>query len=264
MSARVHTRKVRTRVRGTALIASLSLGFAATAQATTVNLTQLGPGSLAAAHQARSDFLAKYNITNLQSETFEDRPAWNGTTGTRDPQNTKAGSFTTLGGTGAGWSAIDGGQSLEVRGDNTMPWGRYDLDGVVSGKWLDSNDTYGMRWDIADHGKFNALSFFLIDAADVGAKFSMKVGDTLYSDLLGGSGQARSGNIQVVTILLDRAVDSLSVELMHDRLNDGFGVDGATLAHVAPIPVPPAAALLVTGLFALGAVRRRRHQGAAA
>ena len=29
-------------------------------------------------------------------------------------------------------------------------------------------------------GTFNALSFFLIDAADVGAKFSIKVGDTLY------------------------------------------------------------------------------------
>jgi hypothetical protein len=256
--------KVHTRLRGTALVAVISFGFAAAAEATTVNLTQFGPGSLASAQHARGDFLANYKVTNLQSETFEDKAAWNGTTGTRDPQNTKAGSFTSLGGSGAGFSAIDGGHSLEVRGDNTMPWGRYDLDGVVSGKWLDSNDTHGMRWDIADHGKFNALAFFLIDAADVGAKFSIKVGDTLYANLLGGSGRTSNGNIQLVTILLDKAVDTLSVQLMHDKLNDGFGVDGATLAHVAPIPVPPAAALLVTGLLAFGAVRRRRQGIAAA
>ena len=66
-----------------------------------------------------------------------------------------------------------------------------------------------------------------------------------------------------MTILLDSTVESLSVELFNDRLNDGFGVDGAMVAHVAPVPVPPAAALLVSGILAFGAFRRRR-QGAAA
>ena len=41
---------------------------------------------------------------------------------------------------------------------------------AIGGNWLDSNDTHGMRWDIAGLGKFNTLSFFLIDAADVGAQ----------------------------------------------------------------------------------------------
>jgi hypothetical protein len=160
---------------------------------------------------------------------------------------------------------INGGAGLEVRGDNDMAWGRYNADELapgIGGEWLDSNDTQGMRWDIAGLGKFNTLSFFLIDAADVGAKFSIKVGDTLFSQILGAGGRTLDGNIQLVTILLDRTVDSLSVALFNDRLNDGFGVDGAMVAHVAPVPVPPAAALLVSGILAFGAFRRRR--GAAA
>ena len=144
-----------------------------------------------------------------------------------------------------------------------MPWGRYNTDGLhglISGNWVDSNDNHGMRWEVDTGAKFNALAFFLIDAADAGGKFSLKVGDTLYSTLLGGHGVTKNGNIQLVTILLDKPVSSLAVELFHDRTNDGFGVDGATAMRIAPVPVPPAAALLVTGLAALGFLRRRRRR----
>jgi hypothetical protein len=113
-----------------------------------------------------------------------------------------------------------------------------------------------MRWDIEGVGKFNALAFFVLDAADVGGRFSIKVGDTLYSDLAAG-GRLGNGNVHFVRILLPEAVDSLTVALMHDRTNDGFGIDGVTVANVAPVPLPPAAALLLPGLLALGALRRR-------
>ena len=86
----------------------------------------------------------------------------------------------------------------------------------------------------------------------------MKVGDTLYSTLLGGDGKLANGNIQLVTILLDKAVSNLTVEMFHDRTNDGFGIDGATAMRIAPVPVPPAAALILSGLAALGFLRRRR------
>lgn len=138
-----------------------------------------------------------------------------------------------------------------------MRWGRFSTSDVLGGKWLDSNDTYGMKWDIGGLGKFNSLSFFLIDAADVGAKFSIKVGETLFSQVLGAGGRALNGNIQLVTILLPQAVSHLTVELFNNRLNDGFGIDGASIAKVAPVPLPPAAALLGTGLLALGLLRRR-------
>jgi hypothetical protein len=148
---------------------------------------------------------------------------------------------------------------LQVRNDPTMPWGRYGTDANVplGGNWLDSNDNRGMRWDIGGMGEFNAVGFFLLDAADVGGKFSLKVGDTLFSDIAGAGGKLQNGNIHFVKILLSEAVSSLRIELMHDRTNDGFGIDGVTVANVAPVPLPPAAALLLPGLLALGALRRR-------
>jgi hypothetical protein len=256
------------RLCGAVLASALTVGIVAGAQAatinqTTINLTSFDRAGLAGAQAARADFLASHTIRNLRSETFEDKAAWNGSHGTTNPQNTNAGSFTSLGGLGSGASKINGGAGLEVRGDNDMSWGRFNADkldsDLIGGKWLDSNDTLGMKWDIGGLGKFNTLAFFLIDAADVGGKFSIKVGETLFSQVLGGDGRTKNGNVQLVTILLPEAVRDLTVELFHNRTNDGFGIDGATIANVAPVPVPPAAALLISGVLALGAVRRRRQ-----
>ena len=255
------------RLRGLLVVSALTMALAAGAEAATVNLTSFDRADLAGAQQAHDDFLSKYTVSSLRSETFEDKAAWNGATGTTNPQSTTVGSFTTLGGTGSGASHINGGTGLEVRGDNDMHWGRFNADrldsDLIGGKWLDSNDTLGMKWEISGLGAFNALSFFLIDAADVGGKFSIKVGESLFSQVLGASGRTANGNIQLVTILLPEAVTSLTVELFNDRLNDGFGIDGASVARIAPVPVPPAAALLFTGVLALGALGRRRARRAA-
>lgn len=257
----------RDRFGGAVLAAIVFAGLTAGANAATVNLTSFDRSNLAGAQQAREDFLADHTVSNLHAETFEDKASWNGVSGTTNPSNTKVGSFTTLGGIGSGLSRINGGAGLEVRGDNDMSWGRFNADRLASdligGKWLDSNDTLGMRWDIGGVGAFNAISFFLIDAADVGGKFSIRVGDSLFSQILGADTRTANGNIQLVTILLPETVTGLSIALFNDRLNDGFGIDGATVANLAPIPLPPGAALLLTGALALGALRRRRRPGAA-
>ena len=97
----------------------------------------------------------------------------------------------------------------------------------------------------------------MLDAADVGGKFSIKVGDTLYSNIAGAAGRLANGNIHLVKIMLSEAVTSLTVELMHDRTNDGFGIDGAAVG-LAPVPLPPAALLLGTALLGLVGFGRRR------
>jgi hypothetical protein len=197
-------------------------------------------------------------------ETFESYKAWDGTSGTGNPQNTKVGSFTSFGAAGSGGAVIGDRGQLQVRNDPTMRWGRYGTDANVplGGNWLDSNDNLGARWQIGGLGKFNALGFFVLDAADVGGKFSIKVGDTLFSDLAGGAKLA-NGNIHFVKVMLSEAVESLTVELMHDITNDGFGIDGATVG-LAPIPLPPAALLLATGFAGLAGLRLRRREAAPA
>ena len=71
-------------------------------------------------------------------------------------------------------------------------------------------------------------------------------------------GTLANGNIQFVRILLSEAVETLTVELMHNRTNDGFGIDGVAVANVAPVPLPPAAALMLPFLLSLVGLRRRR------
>jgi hypothetical protein len=241
-----------------AALAAAALTISSASFAATVNLsidrferTQLG-----AAQAAMAGYQAGHKLKAV--ETFEEYQAWNGTTGTANPQHTKVGSFTSFGAAGSGHSVISDAARLQVRDDDSMPWGRYSADngGLLGGHWLDSNDNLGARWEIGGVGKFDSLAFFLLDAADVGGKFSLKVGDTLFSDLAGASGRLKNGNIHFVRIMLSEAVNNLTLELMHDRTNDGFGVDGAAVG-VTPIPLPPAALLLLTGIAGIAGLRRR-------
>lgn len=230
----------------------------------TVDLDRFDRTGLSAARTMRDDFLAAHIVNTMHVETFEDHKAWNGRSGTSDPQNTKAGSFSAVGPAGTGKAVVNDGRSTEVRKDNDMHWGRFDTDkhapGVLGGQWLDSNDNKGMKWEISGLGNFNTLAFFLTDAADVGGKFSIKIGNTRFTDIASGKKLA-NGNIHFVRIALEEAVDSLTVFLRHDRTNDGFGIDGAMVADLKPVPLPPAALLLVGGLAALGGLRRRSRAG---
>jgi hypothetical protein len=241
-------------------IAAAALAISSAASAATLTVDHYERGQLGTAQAAMSSYQASVEVKGL--ETFSEYASWDGHSGTSDLQNTKVGSFTAFGATGSGKSVVGDGSRLQVRGDDTMHWGRYST-APLGGHWLDSNDNLGMTWQVGGLGKFNALAFFVIDAADVGGKFSIKVGDTLFSDLAGGARLA-NGNIQFVKILLDKAVTHLTVQLMHDRTNDGFGIDGAAVAKIAPAPLPPAALLLVTGIAGIAGMRRRRSAAAAA
>jgi hypothetical protein len=248
-----------------ALLLSAGMGFAAT-----LDVTHFARSDYAAAKAALDAFQAGTDgsigagqrLEATRTEDFEGFQAWNGTSGAANP-TTQVGRFSSLGGVGTGGSAVNGGTGLQVRHDNPWVWGRFNTAGV-DGKWLDSNDTLGMRWEVSGLGKFNALAFLLTDVADVGAVFSIKVGETLFSSVVGAGGRTENGSVQLVRILLPETVSSLVVELRNDRLNDGFGIDGATIAHVAPVPVPPAALLLLSGGLALAGLKARRRRKDAA
>lgn len=243
-------------VRG--VIVSVALFASATiASAVSLDVRHFPRSGLAAAQGALADFQtgSAGAVKRLRTETFDGRQAWNGSSGDSDPV-TPVGAFASLGGQGSGATAVNGGTALQVRGDRLWSWGRFSTSGADD-NWLDSNDTHGIRWDVGGLPKFNAVGFLLTDVADVGAKFSIKVNDTLFSEIAGAGGKLANGSVHFVRILLPEAVDSLVIELRNHRLNDGFGIDGATVAHVAPVPIPPAAALLLSGMAILGGLRRR-------
>jgi hypothetical protein len=242
---------------GTALaVAALTAGSAVSAATVSLSVDRFERPQLGAAQAAMSDYLGGTGLR--ATESFSGYKAWDGTSGTSNPQHTQVGSFASFGEKGSGHSVVGDPAGLQVRADSTMPWGRYTTSSGLGGHWLDSNDNLGMAWTVEGLGTFNTLAFFVLDAADVGGKFSIKVGDTLFSDIAGADGKLLNGNIQFVRILLSEAVSSLRVELMHDRSNDGFGVDGAAVA-LAPIPLPPAALLLVTGVAGLVGLSRHRR-----
>jgi hypothetical protein len=241
--------------------------LAAEAGAVTVNGLQIYNYQRADLVAAQGDLIDFSNLEakDVRAETFEDYNAWNGTSGDANPQGTKVGDFRGIGTSGSGRAKIGDGTKAQVRSDNDMPFGRYnslngDLlpDGLVNGNWLDSNDMLGMEWHIHDVGAFNVIAFFLIDVADVGARFSMNIGDSSFADLAGGK-RLPNGNIYLLIAALSETVDDLTVQFLNDVTNDGFGIDGAMVAKLAPIPLPPAAALLLAGMAGLAGLRRRRR-----
>lgn len=233
--------------------------------AVSLEMTKYSRKQAANAQADMSNYLASHNVSNLQIETFDTYQAWNGTSGKSNPKNTSVGSFSAKGISGSGHSSVNGGNKLQVRHDNSMKWGRYNSNTpsrtAVGQNWLDSNDNQKMAWKAKGSGQFNTVGFYLTDIADAGGKFSIKVGDKVFSDLA-SSKKLRNGTVHFVLISLDEMVDSIDIVLQHDKANDGFGIDTAMVANVAPVPLPPAALLLLTGIAGLGALRLRRRSNA--
>jgi hypothetical protein len=243
--------------------AILVTGSAATAA--TLTAVEFDRSELGNARQAMRNYLDANPMGNLRVETFEGLQAWNGTSGTSNPQNTNVGAFTGIGHGFKGHSSVDGGTKTQIRSDTTFPWARYDADLSAPGpNWLDSNDVRTLKWDVKGSGAFDTIGFFLLDATDRGGRFSIKVGDQRFSDLAGGKRLA-NGNVYFVRITLDAAVEDITIRMGHNHVKDGFGLDNIVLgnsAGPAPVPVPPAMALLFTGIAALAGLRRRRRAAA--
>lgn len=173
------------------------------------------------------------------------------------------GVFASLGGVGTGGTvrnlAGNTGTQLALRDGTTF--GRRD---AIGGRWyLDSNDTYGIGWDVTSPIAFDTVMFVLADGSDAGgflrivvdgvSSFEQRTGDRL-----------ANGLEQLVTVRFDQVVQSARIEMANFdstgsrlRRNDGFSID-AIHVGLASVPLPPTGALLAAGIVGLWAWRRRQ------
>lgn len=169
--------------------------------------------------------------------------------------STNVGTFSASNGPGSGGSACGSRGHVQVKDESSAnPFGRYNPNG---GAWIDSNDNGVVSWNVNIGTAFNAVSFALVDAFDQkNSFFDLAVnGSTWKIDP-----READGNHHWLTVLFDDAVTDATITFS-TRINDGFGIAAAT---VAPVPLPAAGWMLVSGLAALAGLRWRRSRLGAA
>lgn len=189
--------------------------------------------------------------------------------------STAVGTFNTLGGTGTGGtvSGLPGntGTELALRDGNT--YGRYNTQPLDGDWYLDSNDTYGIDWDVSTGSTFNTVVFTLVDGSDTGAFLRITSDGDTFEQRVGG--KLSNGNASIVVVSFDTLVNDAVIEIGNYnssgtslRTNDGFAIDGLRvgtdnrLVQDPPAPVPlPASGLLLIGALAATGWRARKRQG---
>lgn len=240
----------------TATVVVALVGFSADA-ATILEHEVFAAGEQAQARQFAADFWGTRATIN---EDFEDATVESYMVDGQDVGRvfSSVGVFTGLGGVGGGGSVVGTPTSIQIR--DIDQFGRQNLVPEDGSQYLDSNDTLGFTLDINTEflniAPLGTISFFLMDAADQGATFVLSYGGDETKTLTGQS----DGTINWFAIKFDAPTTMATIRFSNEvRMDDGFGVDGF---QVAPIPIPPAVAMLLTGLAGLGFIGRRRRAAA--
>ncbi len=243
------------------------------AYAATVDITLTQYDDRAAAVAAQNLLLSGHTLFAYEDfESFRSADA-DGVASTADYDfatpvvglDTNVGTFTSIlpDGTGGSNRAPDDAAIIRSNADennNGAPnYGRYDADnGFAEGaNFIDSNDNTGIRLSTAsgDFGGFNRISFILTDLDDVGGvNFGIWAGGVdATASATNNFFQRGNGDIFLATLSFSSFVSDVTVDLTIDP-GDGFGADSFAISAV-PLPAP--LLMLLTGLSALGAVRRR-------
>ena len=173
---------------------------------------------------------------------------------------TSVGDFRGLGGTGSGTSVTGDGAQIQIRSGNNA--GRFNV--LDFGRnFLDSNDTLGFSWTIANQTGLRGASAFITDPNDAGGKLNVRLtfdGDTtpfFNLQLTDRKDDATIWKLMADFTLVDRPWSTAVFEFRMDKVNDGIGLSNAAL-NVIPLPAP--ALLLLSGLGALGGLSLRRRR----
>lgn len=167
--------------------------------------------------------------------------------------------FKRLGLCGDGGSVIGDGCSVLDKDDPDAPdaYGRYNPFNINL-DWIDSQDIDLLEWTVSSAVPFTSLAFVLIDAHDQpGSHFKMFYeGDEIWEI----ASQLPNRNVFWLLVTFDDPVTT-AVFNFSTRLNDGYGI---VAPRVQPVPLPPAALLLLTGTALIAGLRRRRREAGTA
>lgn len=256
-------------------LVSAAVSAPAHALTATVSVDIIGNGSgfAAAGVAAQTAFLSGLGAGVVGSESFEGF-----TNGPLDPVfSTAVGTFTSAG-PGTCFTACAGSVDGTITTGSAGPIDDLAIfpapGGVSSGsrfategsKWLDSNDTAGIEWEIpglaAGLGSFDVITFLTTDIDDVGSVTFNLSGSTagftfdLPAEL--GTGKRPNGELLLWKVVFSDFITSEDVLLSIDG-GDGFGIDSV---KIAVTPLPAAAWLLMGGVAALFGLRRTARRTA--
>lgn len=165
--------------------------------------------------------------------------------------NSAVGTFTsTLGG--------QRGQEISILDAAHTPFGgRYNItnDRARSGKWLDSNDSKEIVWDVSGLTAFDTISFWMTDVLDVAGQLAFKtaagVNYATTIDFPGNGGSNSNGSLFFIALSFDEAITSFKWSAT--ARNDGWGLDDIKIGSA--VPLPAAVWFMLTALGGLAGLR---------
>lgn len=171
--------------------------------------------------------------------------------------------FERLGNCGGGHSVVNDGCSVVMKNNPAAPhaFGRFDP--PPQDYWIDSQDIDELKWTVSNDQAFTSMTFALTDAHDqANSWFDMSFldGDDWVS-IWSLPTQLGNGNLQWLRVDFGNAVTSAAFQFSTKVGGgyDGYGISSLSV-DLAPVPVPGAAMLLLTGGAALVGLRARKKR----